>query len=123
MNKKNLLPKIKRTIKSFLKKEDGKMTQEKILITGLFISSISLGIGLQNGVLAAPISCHDCNKIVLDCDYNIQPSYSGNPDKSFFAHANEIESFDFDLSDYSINMEHGHNIDSCHVSHGNHSNY
>jgi len=89
------IPKIKKKISSFLIKEDGKITKEKLLKTGIILG----GIALVSAKFAA-----------------------ANHRNSYNTHTNDALNAQYDSETNIITATHNHHTNhSSHNSHGSHS--
>ncbi len=114
----NTIPKLKKKIASFLTKEDGKISKESLIKTGVLLSIIALG-----GLRSVKADCvprthitYDENGDELVAEYTTPKMNAGYGD-----HCNEL-SMDYDEQAEEIVGKHNHAIHSSHSSHASHGN-
>jgi hypothetical protein len=110
------IPEIKKTIHAFLSKEDGKISKEKLLKTGIVLGAIALG-GLKSVSGAPTEKCppDPCNNKNIHCNVN-SPISATNGDT---IHNNNLL---LNYADPIVKGSHNHGY-SQHCSHGSHGSH
>jgi hypothetical protein len=110
------LPKLKKKIHSFLTKEEGKISKENLIKTGVIIASFSIGAALNAKQVHSQVTCDpDCASIG-----NPPDQLEHNNASCGGGHGNTLT---LGYAQSTASGTHDNCIQSCHCSHGSHGSH
>ncbi len=117
------LPKLKKEVRAFLTKEDGKMTKENLIKAGVIIAAFSAAAVMNSGEASAGHvdNCNPDGWVNDDCGLATPKDYScadGLKAGTETGHTNEVN---FNLQGNQPSAQHGHCADT--FSWSDHANY
>ena len=108
------IPKIKKKISSFLRKEEGKISKENIIKTGVLITAFSFGSAIAAKSVSADATCApNCGKTYPSCTNHNQGSINTG-------HSNALT---LNYASPSTIGTHNHCKQVCHCNHSSHGSH
>jgi hypothetical protein len=109
------LPEFKKKVNSFLTKEDGKISKESIIKSGVLIAALSLGAAIATKTASSAITCDP------NCEELSNPtSYKDHSQSGLTDHNNNMN-----ITSEGSNAigAHNHCAQECHTSHDSHGSH
>jgi len=121
------IPKIKKEVRAFLTKEDGKMTKENLVKAGIVIAAFSAAASLNSSDVSAQTHTSNCNEgwVSGGCGTDPPDGWSCTDGLAAGNNGEHDNDLDFNVQGNDLVSSHGHCADTfqwdAHSSHTSHS--